>query len=166
VRAQSLFTRSPRGTPQCHRAKPNSNTSRLRITKVADGSRRTKKTCPSRSKERHSCHLVTCTRSGKPLLAPVPSCIRLPKRRTPTRPNRDIDAFATEDRLIAIFARSQQFQGTNLSRLSDRRLHKNPLASIAVQPPGPKLRLPCLPVTESASFFDVYLLSRKPSITP
>ena len=49
---------SPRGTitPQSlKKARPN--TSRLRITSPTAY----KKTCPSRSKERHSCQLVTCT---------------------------------------------------------------------------------------------------------
>jgi hypothetical protein len=77
---------------------------------------------------------------------------RLPKRRTPTHPHRDIDAFATADRLIAI-SRETSFPWNNSTALI-KLVHENPSTSFAAQPCGPRLRLPCL--SQSASFFDMY----------
>ena len=74
--------------------KTQADTSRLRITSPTAY----KKTCPSRSKERHSCHLVTCT-STRQASSSAPS-LQLPPSETKNThqpfPNRDvIDAFAT-----------------------------------------------------------------------
>ena len=68
------------------------------VSKVADGSRRYKKTCPSRSKERHSCQLVTCTSSRQASSSARASCEpaspAFRNEHHPAHPHRDIDAFA------------------------------------------------------------------------
>ena len=88
----SPFTRSPHSTPKA-RLTHQQQTPHACVSSVADGSQRPKKncdTCPSRSKERHSCHLVTCTRARQ---APSSvrfltglSCFRLPQRRSEELP--------------------------------------------------------------------------------
>jgi hypothetical protein len=92
---KSLFTRSSRCTPQPQRVRP---TPHACVSKVADGSRRYKKTCPSRSKERHSCQLVTCTSSRQASSSARASCEpaspAFRNEHHPAHPHRDIDAFA------------------------------------------------------------------------
>lgn len=92
---KSLFTRSSRCTPQPQRVRP---TPHACVSKVADGSRRYKKTCPSRSKERHSCQLVTCTNSRQASSSAGSSCEpaspAFRNEHHPAHPHRDIDAFA------------------------------------------------------------------------
>lgn len=133
-----LHTSTPRVRPTPHAC----------VSKVADGSRRYKKTCPSRSKERHSCQLVTCTSSRQASSSAGSSCEpaspAFRNEHHPAHPHRDIDAFATGDRLIAI-SREISFPWNNSTALI-KLVHDNPSTSIAAQPCGPRLRLPW-PVT-------------------
>jgi hypothetical protein len=137
------------------------NTSRLRITSPTAY----KKTCPSRSKERHSCQLVTCTSTRQ--ASSSATSFQLPPSETKnTHPpeSGQIDASAywrSADCYLHATPARASLQGNihastvPLSRLP-RLVHKNPLTSLAAQPGGPQLRLPCLCLSQNRQvFFDV-----------
>lgn len=126
---------------------------------VSRRQRRTKKTCPSRSKERHSCQLVTCTSTRQ--ASSSATSFQLPPSETKnTHPpeSGQIDAFAnwrSADCYIHATPARAALQGTStvlLSRLS-KLVHRNPLTSVAAQPGGPQLRLPSLRQSQSRQVF-------------
>lgn len=136
---ESPFTRSSRCTPQPQESGQHFT---LAYQKLLMEPGVTKKTCPSRSKERHSCQLVTCTSSRQASSSAGSSCEpaspAFRNEHHPAHPHRDIDAFATGDRLIAIF-REANFPWNNSTALI-KLVHENPSTSFAAQPCGPQLR--------------------------